>query len=85
MTTPPKDSQQSPSISQPKHSTGISSVVISLMTGPFLVTLMGVRTLADTLEQVGIVSEELFRGVRLPNLHTVPSNEDNSMTDTDNE
>ncbi|NEQ44478.1 MAG: hypothetical protein F6K00_13330 [Leptolyngbya sp. SIOISBB] len=55
------------------------------MTGPFLVTLMGVRTLADTLEQVGIVSEEFFRGVRLPNLHTVPSNADDSMTDTDNE
>lgn len=85
MTTTPKDSQQSPGISQPKNIPGISSVVISLMTGPFLVTLMGVRTLADTLEQVGMISEEFFRGVRLPNLHTVPSNADDNLTNTDHE
>lgn len=85
MTTTPKDSQQSPGVSQPVNSPGLSSVVISLMTGPFLVTLLGVRTLAETLEQLGFVSEEFFRGVRLPNLHTVPSNEDGNLADTDRE
>ena len=67
------------------NSTGVSSVVISLMTGPFLVTLMGARTLAEALEQVGIVSEELFRGVRLPSLHDVPTTRDREMDDTDSE
>ncbi len=85
MTTAPKDSQQSPSISQHTNTTGVSSVVISLITGPFLITLMGVRTLADTLEQVGIVSEEVFRGVRLPTLTTWPANEITDMIDSDDE
>ena len=79
MTTAPKDSQQYPDISQRTHSTGVTSVVISLITGPFLVTLMGVRALTDTLEQAGIVSEELFRGVRLPNLSHASSTESGAI------
>lgn len=73
MTSAPKDSQQFSEVSNRVNSTGVSSVVISLMTGPLLVTLMGVRALADALEQVGVASEELFRGERLPNLQNVPS------------
>jgi hypothetical protein len=85
MTPTPKDFQQNSESSQRVNSTGVSSVVISLMTGPFLATLMGARTLAEALEQLGIVSEELFRGVRLPSLHDVPTNRDRGMDDTDSE
>lgn len=67
------------------NSTGVSSVVISLMTGPFLVTLMGARTLAEALEQIGIVSEELFRGVRLPSLHDMETTRERTIDDTDSE
>ncbi|MEM6835904.1 MAG: hypothetical protein AAF609_03530 [Cyanobacteria bacterium P01_C01_bin.120] len=72
MATGSKDSQQSPSVPQPTHISGASSVVISLLTGPLLVTLMACRTFADALTQAGIASEELFRGERLPNLQTSP-------------
>ena len=85
MTTPSKDSQQNPETAQRLNSTGVSSVVISLMTGPFLVTLMGVRTVAEVLEQVGIASEELFRGVRLPDLHDRTAPADRVMDEIDSE
>ena len=39
---------------------GASSMVISLLTGPLLVTLMGARAVADALTQAGIASEEFF-------------------------
>lgn len=80
-----KDSQQYPDISHRTNSSGVSSMVVSLMTGPLLVTLMGARTLANTLEQVGIVSEEFFRGVRLPNLQNVHSIEVGAIDHTDSE
>ena len=85
MTPTPKDFQQNSESAQRVNSTGVSSVVISLMTGPFLATLMGARSLAEALEQLGIVSEELFRGVRLPNLPDVPTTRDREIDDTDNE
>jgi hypothetical protein len=46
------------------------------MTGPFLVTLMGARALSDALTQLGLASEELFRGERLPILQSVPNQTD---------
>lgn len=44
-------------------------VVVSMMTGPFLLGLIGARAIADGLTQLGLASEELFRGERLPTLH----------------
>jgi hypothetical protein len=41
---------------------------LSLLTPPLLVGIIGLRTLADTLQQLGLASEELFRGDRLPSL-----------------
>ncbi|MEM1311411.1 MAG: hypothetical protein AAF892_06725 [Cyanobacteria bacterium P01_D01_bin.71] len=83
MATEPKDSQQSPAISPPVNSSGASNMVISFLTGSLLVTLMACRTLADALTQVGIASEEVFRGERLPNLQTAPSPEDGQVDCTD--
>lgn len=84
MTPAPKDSQQFPTVSRRMNRFSASSMVISLMTGPLLLTLMGVRALADTLTQAGVASEELFRGERLPNLQNVPS-VDEPIDQTDRE
>lgn len=48
------------------------NVVLSMMTGPFLVGLIGARAIAEGLTHLGLVSEEFFRGERLPVLPTVP-------------
>ncbi len=47
-------------------------MVVSMLTGPFLLGLLGARAIADGLTQLGLASEEVFRGERLPILHTVP-------------
>lgn len=47
-------------------------MIVSMMTGPFLLGLVGVRAIAAGLTQLGLASEEVFRGERLPILHTVP-------------
>ncbi|MGF1458174.1 MAG: hypothetical protein ACFBSG_04035 [Leptolyngbyaceae cyanobacterium] len=84
MTTVHKDSQQLPLDPQRMNSSSGSSVVISLLTGPFLVALMSVRALSETLTQLGIASEEFFRGERLPNLQTPSAAADSPDADTDN-
>jgi len=85
MTTASKDSQQFPTVSRQMNSFGASSVVISLITGPLLVTLMGARALAEALTQAGVASEELFRGDRLPNLPNVPAPADEPVDQTGHE
>lgn len=76
MTTAPKDSQRFSAASEQMNIPGAPSVVVSLMTGALLVTLMGARALSEALTQVGLASEELFRGERLPNLQNVPNQTD---------
>ncbi|MBW4575370.1 MAG: hypothetical protein KME08_08820 [Aphanothece sp. CMT-3BRIN-NPC111] len=46
-----------------------AEICLSLVTGPFLVGLVGVQMLAECLHNTGISSEEVFRGDRLPTLH----------------
>jgi hypothetical protein len=70
MTTAPKDSQQLPQIPNTMNSLGPPNVVVSLMTGTLLVTLAGARTLSEVLTQIGLASEELLRGERLPTLQS---------------
>jgi hypothetical protein len=72
MASTPKDSQYSSVIGEPMNRNPAPSVVLSVVTGPFLVVLLGARAIADTLTQVGIASEELFRGERLPIFQTPP-------------
>lgn len=54
----------------PTASASLSStdLWLSLLTPPLLVGMVGLRTLADVLQQLGLASEELFRGDRLPSL-----------------
>jgi len=43
-----------------------SDLVVSLTTIPLLLVLVGSRTLAKAVQQLGLASEEIFRGDRLP-------------------
>lgn len=47
---------------------GAPTVLLSIMTGPLLLGLIGAKAVADGLTQLGIASEEFFRGERLPSL-----------------
>jgi len=46
-----------------------TEMALSLLTVPFLVGLVGARSLQEGLISIGEVSEEVFRGSRLPLLH----------------
>ncbi|HEY9890031.1 MAG TPA: hypothetical protein V6D02_16615 [Candidatus Obscuribacterales bacterium] len=72
MATASKDSQHLSTVSERMNIPGTPSMVISLMTGSLLVALLGTRALAEVFTQVGLASEELFRGERLPNLPHAP-------------
>lgn len=48
-------------------------VAIGLVTVPALITLVGAKAFADTVQNLGQWSEELFRGDRLPMLNVPPS------------
>jgi hypothetical protein len=41
-------------------------LVVSLATAPLLVGLVGARVLSELVQEAGLVSEEVFRGDRLP-------------------
>lgn len=43
-------------------------VALGLATIPVLVVLVGGNAIAQTLQEIGTISEELFRGDRLPQL-----------------
>ena len=73
MAHPSKDSQHFSAVSGRMNIPGTPSVVISLMTGSLLMALMGTRLLSAVMTQVGLASEELFRGERLPNLQNLPN------------
>jgi hypothetical protein len=45
------------------------SLVVSLAATPWLLTIVTLNTVSGFLEQLGLVSEEIFRGDRLPVLH----------------
>jgi len=72
MTTAPNDAQQTPPAPLSSNRHWSPDVVISVMTGPVLLGLLGARAIAEGLYQLGLASEELFRGERLPILHKYP-------------
>jgi hypothetical protein len=43
-------------------------LLISALTPPILAGILGAQATADLLRQLGLISEELFRGERLPTL-----------------
>jgi hypothetical protein len=56
-------------MSVPPASVVSSSVLVSLAATPWLVTIVTIKAASGLLEQLGLVSEEIFRGDRLPVLH----------------
>ncbi|MBD1846415.1 hypothetical protein H6F89_23920 [Cyanobacteria bacterium FACHB-63] len=48
-------------------------VALSIATIPVLVALIGGHAIAQTLQELGTMSEELFRGDRLPHLDFPPN------------
>jgi hypothetical protein len=57
------------------------SLLVSLTATPWLVIIVTLNTASGLLEQLGLASEEIFRGDRLPVLH-LPASEISS-TDRD--
>lgn len=49
-----------------------AEVAVGLLVPPVLLGILATRALADGLTQLGLVSEQLFAGDRLPNLHMPP-------------
>jgi hypothetical protein len=45
------------------------SILVSLVATPWLVTIVTLNAASGLLEQLGLASEEIFRGDRLPVLH----------------
>lgn len=50
-----------------------AEVAVGLLVPPMLLGILVTRTLADGLTQLGLVSEQLFSGDRLPNLKMPPA------------
>jgi hypothetical protein len=46
-----------------------SDVLVSVATVPMLIALVGSKVLAEVAQSLGLASEEVFRGDRLPVLH----------------
>lgn len=44
-------------------------MLVSLAAPPWLAAIVGVRAASEFLERLGLASEEVFRGDRLPVLH----------------
>lgn len=43
-----------------------TKVSLAFLTSPFLLTLMTAETIYEGLKEIGEISEEIFRGERLP-------------------
>jgi hypothetical protein len=57
------------------------SLLVSIAATPWLVTIVTLNAASGLLEQLGLASEEIFRGDRLPVLHLPVS--ESSLTDRD--
>lgn len=52
--------------------------LISLATGPLLLGILSAKSLSEVVQQIGLASEEMFRGERLPVLKMpIPGSNDN--------
>jgi hypothetical protein len=53
-------------LDETKSNNNLPKVLLSVLTGPFLLTIITVESLVNSLIEVGQASEEVFRGERLP-------------------
>jgi hypothetical protein len=57
------------------------SLLVSLAATPWLAAIVSARAAGGFIEQLGLASEEVFRGDRLPVLH-FPDRPSDALTDT---
>jgi hypothetical protein len=78
------DSYQSPSKPTPKAPGLISAeLLLSLTTGSVLLALVAGKVLSEAVCQLGLLSEEIFRGDRLPVLNFPANSSDPTSESTD--
>ena len=53
-------------LDETKSNNNLPRILLSVLTGPFLLTIITVESLVNSLIEVGQASEEVFRGERLP-------------------
>ncbi|WP_346294000.1 hypothetical protein [Sphaerothrix gracilis] len=78
--TPPGSNQASRH--QPANSFSLApNLLVSLATAPVLLGILGGRALGEFVQQLGLASEELFRGDRLPvlSLSNLEAKEDDHL------
>ncbi len=51
---------------QPSSKTLPEQILVSVATAPLLATLLGSKSMANLMAELGQLSEEIFRGDRLP-------------------
>ena len=67
----PPTSRQDGSFSSRSTTTDLvsPSLLVSLAATPWLLTIVAIQATSQMLEQIGLSSEEIFRGDRLPVIH----------------
>ncbi|MEB3341647.1 hypothetical protein [Okeania sp.] len=60
-----------------------SDIVLSLATGPVLLGLLANKAVNESLLEIGLYSEEIFRGDRLPMLNFPQNSSDKSSLDNE--
>lgn len=66
-----------------KYSSQSSKIILSILSPPFLLTIIAIENLQKSLIDMGKASEEVFRGERLPILNS-PRNRTNSTINQEN-
>ncbi|MBD2022225.1 hypothetical protein H6F43_18760 [Leptolyngbya sp. FACHB-36] len=72
----------SPTAAARKPSRSSAEVLLSFATVPLLIGLVAGKAIADAVQEIGLLSEEVFRGDRLPTLN-VPVNAASDQEDVD--
>ncbi|ELR97106.1 hypothetical protein GLO73106DRAFT_00009100 [Gloeocapsa sp. PCC 73106] len=65
-------------LDESKSLSKLPTILLSILSGPFLVTIVTVESLTNSLIEAGKASEELFRGERLPILDPEAKNSNTS-------
>ncbi|MGD1700835.1 MAG: hypothetical protein F6K22_06205 [Okeania sp. SIO2F4] len=63
-----ENSYENPTLTTPSWKIS-SDIVLSLATAPVLLGLLGNKAINELLSEIGLYSEEIFRGDRLPMLN----------------
>ncbi len=80
------DPKSTPIAAQARLSPMIDSeILVGLAVVPMLASMVGIRAIADGLQELGALSEEIFRGDRLPVLDFLDSQTAERFSNTNSE